>query len=100
MAEGTYRSAGYAQYTALAAAIALSAAPSTGVAAPIGAYSCYLQAEVQDIRFRDDGTAPTAAIGFILYAGDPPLLFEGNIDNLRFIEVAVGAKLNVMYGGL
>lgn len=56
-----------------------------------------LQAEGQNIRYRDDGIAPSAGIGLILYAGAAPTKFAGAVELLKFIEVAGGAKLNVRY---
>ena len=56
---------------------------------------CWLQAESQNVRYRDDGGAPTGSVGLILYAGDPPTWFEGDLAAARFIETAASAKLNI-----
>lgn len=56
-----------------------------------------IQAQDADVRYRDDGIVPTAAIGLILYAGDPPTKFAGSIKLLRFIQVTATAKLNIRY---
>lgn len=56
-----------------------------------------LQAETQDIRFRDDGTDPTATGGMLLEAGQQPYEYNGNLQNLRFIAATAGAILNYTY---
>lgn len=56
-----------------------------------------LQAEGAAIRWRDDGTAPTASIGMILQLGADPYPYDGPLSAIRFIETATGAKLNVSY---
>lgn len=56
-----------------------------------------VQAEGQNVRYRDDGPTPTAGIGLLLYAGDQPTRFAGAIQLLKFIEATAGAKLNVRY---
>ena len=56
-----------------------------------------MQAESQNIRWRDDGTAPTASVGMILYAGDAPIIFEGDMFSVELIEVAASAKLNLRF---
>lgn len=86
-----YRSLGYQQVTSLSA--------SAGLTVPAGATRCLLQCETQNVRYRIDGatTAPTASVGMILYAGAPATPFEGNMNTVRFIEVAASAKLNVEY---
>lgn len=75
--------------TALAAATALTK--------PTGATRATIQAEAQNVRWRVDGTAPAAATGVLLVAGDTLELFGPDIDAVRFIEAVAGAKLNVTY---
>lgn len=89
---------GFQQITDLSSSTALTLPTAP---APKG---CLVQAEAQNVRYRTDGTAPTAGIGLILYAGDPPtVLSEANgftaegLALLRFIEAAPSAKLNVVY---
>lgn len=55
-----------------------------------------IQAEAQAVRWRDDGTDPTAAIGMVIPAGGE-LRYDGDLKGIRFIESTVGAKLNVSY---
>jgi hypothetical protein len=58
-----------------------------------------LQAETQNIRWRDDGTDPTASVGMILTAGDPPFLYDGDLAAIEFLEASASAKLNVSFYG-
>lgn len=82
---------GFEQLTSLAAAAALNVPERARVA--------YLTAEGQPVRFRDDGTNPTAAIGHRLVPtlAGAPFLYAGDLKAVRFIEEAVSAKLNVTY---
>lgn len=58
-----------------------------------------IQAEVANVRWRADGTNPTAAVGNLL-ARNAVLVYRGPLDKLKFIEETTGAKLNVSYFGL
>lgn len=80
---------GYQQITSLSAAVA----PTV----PANTERCLLQAETQNVRFRDDGTDPTATVGMILVAGAAPFPYEGNVSALKFIEATASAKLNILY---
>jgi hypothetical protein len=79
---------GYQQVTSLAA--------STALTVPAGATYAQIRAETQDVRWRDDGGAPTAAVGTPLAAGET-LNYDGDLSAVRFIEQAASAKLNVSY---
>jgi hypothetical protein len=48
------------------------------------------------VRWRDDGTAPTASIGMPLAIG-VSLSYDGDLKAIRFIEVLASANLNVSY---
>jgi hypothetical protein len=53
-------------------------------------------AETQAVRWRDDGTAPTASVGMPL----PVLtefLYDGDLTNIRFIQQTASAVLNISY---
>lgn len=75
----------------------LSVARSLNVPSGRRVNYCMVQADGQNVRYRDDGTDPTASIGMILIAGDPPTKFTHAFSLLRFVEAASGAKLNVRY---
>lgn len=47
------------------------------------------------IRFRDDGTAPTASVGARLPAGLQPYLYQGDIHKLQFIVDTVAGNADV-----
>ena len=89
---------GYQQIVGLAASTALTVptANLTGSAQATPKLAL-LQAESQNIRWRDDGTAPTASIGMILNAGADPYPFDGDLSKIRFIQVGATATLNVSY---
>ena len=79
---------GYQQITSLSA--------STALTAPSGATLAVIVPEGYSVRWRDDGTAPTGSVGMPLAIG-ATLSYDGNLQNIRFIEQASGAKLNVSY---
>lgn len=81
---------GYEQVTGLSAVKTLTV--------PTGATAAIIQAESQNVRWRDGptGTAPTASVGMQLAAGND-FLYTGSLSMIRFIEEAASAKLNVSY---
>lgn len=82
---------GYEQVTSLSSA--------AGLTVPAGTSYILIQAESQNVRWRDDGTNPTATVGMVLAAGST-LEYDGSAPAaLKFIEVAASAKLNVSYYG-
>lgn len=81
---------GYQQITRLSTAQAL------GV--PVGARIALIQAEVTNVRWRDDGTNPTSSVGMLLAAGEE-VTYEGALDKFKAIEVLAGAQLNITYWG-
>ena len=52
--------------------------------------------EGQNVRWRDDGTAPTATVGMPLAAGTS-LSYDGDLKAIRFIQQAATGYLNVSY---
>lgn len=58
-----------------------------------------IQPAAQAVRFRDDGTAPTAAIGYPLAVGAELRYTARNMSALQVIAQTAGAVLNVwVYG--
>lgn len=57
-----------------------------------------IQAEAQDIRWRDDGTDPTTTVGNLIKA-NTTLEFQGDLDKFRMIGAVGGAIANVSYYG-
>jgi len=87
---------GYQQITSLSS--------STGLTVPTTDLSGNKQqptfaliiAEGQAVRWRDDGTAPTASVGMPVPIG-VPLQYDGDLTKIRFIEQTASAKLNISY---
>jgi hypothetical protein len=84
---------GYLQITSLSSAVTLTGAN----APPSGATYAVIQAETADVRWRDDGTAPTSSVGMPLYAGAGNAIFLGSIYTAQFIQINAGAKLNICW---
>lgn len=87
---------GYQQITTLSSATNLTV-PTTDLnglsAKPTLAL---IVAETQNVRWRDDGVAPTASVGMPLAAG-VTLQYDGDLSRIQFIEQVGGAKLNISY---
>ncbi len=79
---------GYQQITSLSASAALTV--------PTGATMALIVADTQAVRWRDDGTAPTASVGMPLAVG-VSLSYDGDLKAIRFIQQASSATLNVSY---
>lgn len=71
---------------------ALGAAAVTDVR-PAGATQVILQALTQNVRFRLDGVNPTAAVGFQILAGSPPVIIGVAGADIRYIRELAGAVL-------
>jgi hypothetical protein len=82
---------GYQQITSLSSAQALTV--------PTGTSMVIVTPETQGIRWRGDGTNPTATVGYPLASGNEMVFTAGNFEALRFIEQSASAKLNVYYFG-
>jgi len=80
---------GYQQLTSMSSA--------TPLTVPAGTTLAIFKAEAQSVRWRDDGTAPTATVGMLLATTDTPIFYYGTIVNLQFIQATAGAILNVTY---
>lgn len=87
---------GYQQITTLTSAVSLDVPvrdktgsltkPAIAIITPYGA----------DVRWRDDGTAPTASIGMPL-ANGVTLQYDGDLSAIQFIQIGSGAQLNISY---
>ena len=86
---------GYAQIAAggLDAAVFVQSAFAGGVV-PAGTVMLIIQPETHAIRMRDDGTNPTAAVGYPLAAG-AEFRYTGQVSLLKAISQVAGAALNV-----
>lgn len=79
---------GYQQITSLST--------STALTVPRGATRALIAPLTQTVRWRDDGTAPTASIGMPVAAGTY-LSYDGDLNRIRFIEATASAELNISY---
>ena len=79
---------GYQQLTTLSAAV--------GLTVPAGAVGAIIVPEAQAVRWRDDGTNPSATVGMPL-AVAAALEYAGDLSAIKFFEQTAGAKLNVTY---
>lgn len=86
---------GYMQLTAMSSAKSIASATGGG-AIPTDTYSAILQAEAQDIRYRDDGTNPSATVGMILKVGIP-IEYTGDLTAIKFFEATSGGILNISF---
>jgi hypothetical protein len=87
---------GYQQITSLSAAAGLTVPANDKAGNKQQPTFALIIAEGKDVRWRDDGTAPTATVGMPLIVG-VPLQYDGDLTNIKFIETAASAKLNISY---
>lgn len=89
--QGTRPALGYQQITSLSA--------STALDIPAGTALILVTPQTQAVRWRDDGTAPTATVGYPLAAGSELRYDARSMAALRFIEQTASAAINVVYYG-
>lgn len=82
---------GYEQITDVSSAV--------GFTIPAGTSHVIVNVEAQAVRWRDDGTDPTASVGMRLEVGDSLEYDSRTLGTLKFIEEVSGAILNVSYYG-
>lgn len=82
---------GYQQIVGLAAATALTI--------PAGTSLAIITPETQAVRWRDDGTDPTASVGYPLAASAELQYSAAQLSRLKFIEQTATATLNICYYG-
>jgi hypothetical protein len=56
-----------------------------------------IKAEAQALRYRDDGTAPTTAVGMPVATTDAPIQYQGTIPALEFIAQTSGGIVDVLF---
>lgn len=79
---------GYEQITSLSSA--------SGLTPPKGANFALIVPETQTVRWRDDGVNPTASVGMPVSALGT-LMYDGDLNKIKFIETTASAKLNISY---
>jgi len=87
---------GYQQITSLSSAASLTVPTQDKQGNLKQPTFALIIAETQNVRWRDDGVAPTASVGMLLAAG-VPLQYDGDLTNIKFIEQTASAKLNISY---
>jgi hypothetical protein len=86
--DGNLTPLGYEKITGLSAVKALTV--------PTGARVALLQAEGQNVRWRDDGVNPTATDGMLLKT-TADRWYTGDLAALRLVETAASATVMVSY---
>jgi hypothetical protein len=81
----------------LSATNTASSATVTSGGIPPGATSAFLESEVAGVRYRDDGGAPTAALGALVVNGIPGILYTGTLSQLQFIAASGSPLLDIMF---
>lgn len=81
----------------LSAANTASAASATSGGIPPGTTTVWLQAEVADVRYRDDGGAPTTATGSLVVHGIAGIFYTGTPSALRFIGASGSPLLDAAF---
>lgn len=66
----------------------------TAAGVPLGTQMLIIQPEVQAIRMRDDGTAPTAAVGYPVATGTE-FKYSGALAALQIIGQVAGEVVNI-----
>ena len=87
---------GYQQITSLSAATALTVPVIDVQGLRCKPAIAIITPETQSVRWRDDGTAPTASVGMPLAAG-VTLQYDGDLTKIQFIEQTASAKINISY---
>lgn len=73
-----------------------SLSSATALTVPTGATWCIVRVELQAVRWRDDGTNPSASVGMPLAVGET-LTYSGPLSAIKFIEQASGSKISISY---
>jgi hypothetical protein len=87
---------GYQQITTLSSAQSLTVPARDVNGLSVKPSIALITPETQAVRWRDDGTAPTASVGMPLAAG-VTLQYDGDLTKIQFIEQTASAKLNISY---
>jgi hypothetical protein len=79
--------------------VAVSTVSASGLTPPAGVRFALIQADGANIRWRDDGVAPTAAIGNRLLNAGTAQEYSGALSAVQLIAEGAGAFLNIAYYG-
>ena len=86
------RALGYQQLT-------IDATTSQALTIPAGTTLILISPETQAIRIRDDGTNPTASVGYPVPTGAEMRYSAGNMAAIKIIGQVASAVVNVLYYG-
>lgn len=92
----TPRCIGFGQLTLSASPVLLSTIAG-GI--PNGARWATISVETANARFRDDGVAPTSAIGVLLVTGTLPFIYAGDLTALQLVANSGSPVVNVSFYG-
>lgn len=90
----SYKSAGLMQSIS-----AGTLAAATNLSPPLGATVAQICVETAGVRYRDDGTSPTASVGMPAVAGTNPYCFQyaGPLTQVQFILISGSPTMDVSY---
>ena len=94
--KNTTNNLGYQQITDLSSAVGLTVPAVDEAGNKMMPTRAFIVAEGNSVRWRDDGTAPTASVSMILIQNNV-LSYDGDLNSIKFIQTGAGAKLNVSY---
>jgi hypothetical protein len=87
---------GYQQIVGAAAATALTIPTRDNNGTSALPTMAMIIVEGQSVRYRDDGTNPTASVGMPISIGSV-FFYDGDLKAIRFIQTAATATINVSY---
>ena len=88
---------GYQQIAAFSTVQSLTVPTVTLNGATIYPTMALIRCETNNVRWRDDGTAPTASVGQLILPADEYIMYVGPLGALQFIPVTGSATLDVTY---
>jgi hypothetical protein len=87
---------GYQQITSVSSSVGFTIPTVTRNGVTIRADYALVTPQTQAVRWRDDGTNPSATVGYPLAVGQE-LAYTGDLGKIKFYEQAASAALNVSY---
>lgn len=72
-------------------------AEATLLTIPAGANLAVISVEGAGVRWRDDGTMPTASVGMPIAEGAAPFVYSGTLSAIAFIAQSGSPLVNVSY---
>lgn len=69
---------------------------ATALTVPDDAILIIVLCQTQAVRWRDDGTSPTATVGMPMAVGEK-LIYNGDLTKIKFISQTSGGVVNISY---